>query len=205
MAAADDRGPVEPGRPSISPTVAMSSWQGVMESGLSKIDDTLLTIASCMMWVLMLGTVAGVVARSLLKAKFTGLFEVSAAYLFIGIVMLVLGVLQAKDEHIRITLLVERSRPRGRAAWGLFAYLLGAVVCATVAYYAWILLVESIRTGALVPALVDLPLWVSRLLIFVGYVSWTVHFLQSASIAYSNIRVHSRVSDTSAGSDRSSI
>jgi TRAP-type C4-dicarboxylate transport system permease small subunit len=156
-----------------------------------------------MMWVLMLGTVAGVVARSILKVKFTGFFEFSAAYLFIGIVMLVLGVLQAKDEHIRITLLVERSGPRGRAAWGLFAYSLGAVVCATVAYYAWSLLIESIRTGALVPALVDLPLWVSRLLIFTGYAAWTIHFLRSASIAWSRVKIGGQRSGTSIESGRS--
>jgi TRAP-type C4-dicarboxylate transport system permease small subunit len=101
--------------------------------------------------------------------------EVSV-YLFAGAMLLGAAYTLMRERHVRVELLIDRFAPKTRDILYLVTSGGGAAFCGLVAYRGWFDLLEVIETGETTATTMRLPLWLTDLPLFVGFVLLTVQF-----------------------------
>jgi len=84
-----------------------------------------------------------------------------------------------RGAHIRVTLVL-LWLPKGvRSATTVFVCAAGAAVCAFLAWYSWVLVLESHEFGDRSPGLLGIPLWIPQTAIAVGAVILAISLIDS--------------------------
>ena len=102
--------------------------------------------------------------------------EVSV-YLFAGAMLLGAAYTLMRERHVRVDLLVDRLSPRTQDMFYFVTSLGGAAFCGLIAYYGWYDLLEVIETGETTATTLRVPLWLTDMPLFVGFVLLTLQFL----------------------------
>lgn len=101
--------------------------------------------------------------------------EVSV-YLFAGAMLLGAAYTLMRERHVRVELLLERFAPKTQDILHLVSSLGGAAFCALVAYFGWFDLLEVIETGETTATTMRVPLWLTDMPLFIGFVLLTAQF-----------------------------
>ena len=124
---------------------------------------------------------AGIILFIEVVCRYTGhptswIPEVSV-YLFAGAMLLGAGYTLMRERHVRVELLIERFPPRIQDMFYLLTALGGAVFCGLIAYLGWFDLLEVIETGETTATTMRVPLWLTDLPLFAGFLLLTFQFL----------------------------
>ena len=98
-------------------------------------------------------------------------------YLFAGSMLLGAAYTLQRERHVRVELLIERFSPRTQDIFYFLTALGGAAFCALIVYFAWFDMLEVIETGETTPTSLRVPLWLTELPLFIGFVLLTIQFL----------------------------
>ncbi len=107
---------------------------------------------------------------------------IPAAFEFMATMMVVTVFLatslgQARRNHIRVEVLVNRLPPAGRKFFELLQHLLSAGMWGLIAWYGWKAGVHSVSVGEYAPGLIKFPVWPARLILGFGATLMTVQCL----------------------------
>ncbi|MDD9877579.1 MAG: TRAP transporter small permease [Magnetovibrio sp.] len=107
---------------------------------------------------------------------------VPAAFEFMATMMVVTVFLgtalaQARRNHIRVEVIVDRLPPGGRKFMELVQHLLSALMWGLIAWYGWKSGIHSVSVGEYATGLINFPTWPARLILAVGATLMTVQCL----------------------------
>lgn len=97
-------------------------------------------------------------------------------WLFVALSFLGMGWVLREQAHIRLTLLVDRARPRTQAWLLLLANVLSLAFCLLFLASVWRNFVQVYRTGVTAPGALDVPLYPVWAVVLVGTVLLVLQF-----------------------------
>ncbi len=100
----------------------------------------------------------------------------TSVYLFAGAMLLGASYTLMRERHVRVELLVCRFSPRVQDVLYLVTSLGGMAFCLMIAVFGWSDLLEVIETGETTPTTMRVPLWLTDLPLFIGFVLLSVQF-----------------------------
>lgn len=103
-------------------------------------------------------------------------FEFMAA-MMVFTVFLGTALAQARRNHIRVEVIVNRLPPGGRKVMEAVQHTLSAVMWGLIAWYGWKPGIHSVSVGEYATGLINFPLWPARLILGVGATLMTVQCL----------------------------
>lgn len=106
----------------------------------------------------------------------------SSVYLFCGAMLCGAAYTLQHGNHVRVELLIMHLSPCAQARFDAVTALGGAAFCALVSLHAWDHLADVILTGETTPTAMRLPLWITDLPLFIGFVLLTLQFVAIALI-----------------------
>ncbi|MGS1096869.1 TRAP transporter small permease (plasmid) [Aquamicrobium terrae] len=141
--------------------------------------DVTAVLASVILMVMMLATVAKIAIRATFNIGILGIDQIS------GIMMVYMTFLGAawvlrSEGHVMVDLLTASVGPRTQRALNILSSLIGAAVCFAMTYYASKAIGLSLRRGVVVAAELEIPRAVSLFAIPVGCVLLGIEFLRRA-------------------------
>ena len=97
---------------------------------------------------------------------------------------------QARRNHIRVEVIVNRLPPGGRKFMELIQHSLSALMWGLIAWYGWKSGFHATAVGEYAPGLINFPVWPARLILGFGASLMTVQCLfDIAGVYFSNFRV----------------
>jgi TRAP-type C4-dicarboxylate transport system permease small subunit len=158
----------------------------LIEKYLAKINLVIAAVCG-VVWVLfMLMVVGDVTGRYAFLAPIDGTMEVGQNVLAFSVFLSWAAVL-ARNQHIRVLIVVDRMSPRWRYAFDILALVLGFAVILPIAFYSFSFAAESIRlkeTGITY----GIPLYPGKLALFVGASLFALQFFIQVLIRLFSIR-----------------
>lgn len=100
----------------------------------------------------------------------------TSVYLFAGAMLLGSAYTLMRERHVRVELFIERFSPRVQDILYLLTALGGMAFCLLIAAYAWGDLLEVIETGETTATTMRVPLWLTDMPLFIGFVLLSVQF-----------------------------
>lgn len=100
----------------------------------------------------------------------------TSVYLFAGAMLLGSAYTLMRERHVRVELFIERLSPRTQDILYLLTALGGMAFCLLIAVYAWGDLREVIETGETTATTMRVPLWITDMPLFIGFVLLSVQF-----------------------------
>ena len=145
-----------------------------IEQVLTRINMGIAVVCGVVWILFMLMVVGDVTGRYAFLAPIEGTMEVGQNVLAFAVFLSWAAVL-ARNQHIRIFIVVDRMSPRWRYAFDVLALVLGFAVILPIAFYGYSFAMESIRikeTGITY----GIPLYPGKLALFVGAVLFALQF-----------------------------
>lgn len=113
----------------------------------------------------------------------------TSVYLFCGAMLCGAAYTLQEGRHVRVELLIMRLPLRMQIWLDVATALGGAAFCALVTVHAWEHLADVLLTGETTPTAMRVPLWITDLPLFVGFVLLTLQFLAIALTLAAQSRV----------------
>ncbi len=113
----------------------------------------------------------------------------TSVYLFCGAMLCGAAYTLQQGSHVRVELLIMHLPLRVRIWLDVATALGGAAFCALVTVHAWEHLADVLLTGETTPTAMRVPLWITDLPLFVGFVLLTLQFLAIALTLAAQSRV----------------
>lgn len=129
--------------------------------------------AACL--VMGVHVVVDVLSRAIFNSPLGGTIDYVQYWWMPCIAFLAMAHTQALEQHLRVTILVDRLSPAVRRQVDIAAYLLSAVAIAALVFYGWIEAVGAWEVGEAALGTVVVPIWPLR---FVAFIGLLVFFLQ---------------------------
>lgn len=99
-----------------------------------------------------------------------------SVYLFAGAMLLGAAYTLMRERHVRVELLIERFAPRTQDVLYLLTAIGGMAFCGLIVYFSWFDLLEVIETGETTATTMRVPLWLTDMPLFIGFVLLTMQF-----------------------------
>ncbi|NUZ04546.1 TRAP transporter small permease [Piscinibacter koreensis] len=157
---------------------------------MRRVLDGIYTGAALLAALCMVATLVLVLANILdryITLPFRGL-DMYAGYAMAGAGFLSLAHTFKRGEHIRVTLVLNALKPRGRRHLDTFALLLGALVSALFTYYSVRLVSNSLAFHDISTGNDATPLWIPQLVMAVGAVVLSIALLDELILALTGRR-----------------
>lgn len=151
-----------------------------IEKYLTKINLVLAMVCGVVWFLFMLMTVGDVTGRYLFLSPIPGTMEVGSVVLAFSVFMSWAAVL-ARNQHIRIFIVLDRMSPRLRYWFDILCYVCGFAVIVPIAYYGLSFAAESIKIREF-GITYGIPLWPGKLALFVGCSLLSLEFLMQLLI-----------------------
>ncbi|MGI9301666.1 MAG: TRAP transporter small permease subunit [Gammaproteobacteria bacterium] len=103
-------------------------------------------------------------------------FEFMATMMVVN-VFLAVSLGQARRNHIRVEVIVNRLPPAARKFANILQYALSALLFALIAWFAWPAAMHSFNVGEYAPGLINFPVWPARFILAIGTSLMTVQCL----------------------------
>lgn len=100
----------------------------------------------------------------------------TSVYLFAGAMLLGAAYTLMRERHVRVELFIQRFSPRAQDAFYLITSLGGMAFCLLIAVHGWVDLLEVIETGETTATTMRVPLWLTEMPLFIGFVLLSVQF-----------------------------
>ncbi len=104
----------------------------------------------------------------------------TSVYLFAGAMLLGSSYTLMREKHVRVELATCRFSPRVQDILFLVTSFAGMAFCVLVAHHGWIDLMDVIETGETTATTMRVPLWLTEMPVFVGFVLLAVQFFIQA-------------------------
>ena len=104
----------------------------------------------------------------------------TALYLFAGAMLLGAPYTLLRERHVRVELITCRLPRRAQDILFLCTSLVGTAFCLLVAQYAWVELMDVIKTGETTSTPLRVPLWLKDMPMLIGFSLLSVQFLIQA-------------------------
>jgi TRAP-type C4-dicarboxylate transport system permease small subunit len=104
----------------------------------------------------------------------------TSVYLFAGAMLLGSSYTLMREKHVRVELAICRLSPRLQDLCYLFTSLGGAAFCLLVAQHGWVDLMDVIETGETTATTMRVPLWLTDMPLFIGFVLLSIQFFIQA-------------------------
>lgn len=150
---------------------------------LRRITSVLSLVANAMVALMMLHIAFEVMMRSVFGISVPGTLALVSKYYLPAVVFLPLAMAERRDNHISVEVLTQLMSSRVQRLLALFAWLLGAVVFATLAYQTLLDAVEKFEIGAFeLDAGYRFDTWPSYYLLPIGFATVTLVLLYKAAV-----------------------
>lgn len=133
-------------------------------------------IASVLVLIIMLLTVADVTGRYLFNFPIQGTIDIASA-LLVASTLLTLAYIQHKDKHIYVDFIVTRVPPKVRHTMELFALIIFFLIAAIGAWRCAPDMVMSWQTGEATSGIIEIPYAPLRTVVFFSFVLLTLCLL----------------------------
>ena len=100
----------------------------------------------------------------------------TCVYLFAGGLLLGSSYALSREKHVRVELVTGLLSPRLQDICFLLTSIGGAAFCLLVAYHGWVDLMDVIETGETTATTMRVPLWLTEMPVFVGFVLLAMQF-----------------------------
>jgi len=154
---------------------------GELRNGfLSRVTSTMNAVGCAWTGALMVLTVIDVGGRYLFNRPLTGAPEIIQASI-VGITFLQIPYVQFMDQHLKVTVFLDKMGEKARNVINAISYFLGAFLFAMIGYSGWGLLIKAIETAEYdgTPASLMVPTWpVRSLIVFCAAVMVIVQWKQ---------------------------
>jgi len=140
-------------------------------------------IASVLLTLMMLATVAKVALRVTVNHGILGIDQVSGT-LMVYITFLGAAWVLRKDGHVTVEIFVNSLNEKARRALQVMASLVGAAACLAVTYFSIIAINLSVQRGVVVAAELDIPRAVNLAVIPLGCFLLGIEFIRRAMRFY---------------------
>jgi TRAP-type C4-dicarboxylate transport system permease small subunit len=157
-----------------------------IEQVLTRINMVIAVVCGVVWILFMLMVVGDVTGRYVFLAPIAGTMEVGQNVLAFAVFLSWAAVL-ARNQHIRVLILVDRMSPRWRYAFDVLALVMGFAVILPIALYGFSFATESLRlkeTGITY----GIPLYPGKLALFVGAILFALQFFIQLLIRLFSIR-----------------
>lgn len=161
-----------------------------LRRSLDALYDGAAILAAVQMVGLLLMVVASIVARQL-HVHVPGT-DAYAGYLMAGAGFLALAHTLKRNEHIRVTLLINAARGRARRALELWALVAGATLAGLFAFYAVRLAWQSHEFNDVSTGNDATPLWIPQLSMAAGSIIMTIAFIDELLLELRGARPHTQ-------------
>lgn len=142
--------------------------------GLSRF---LMVLGVIALMLMMIQTVADVVARNVFRKPIEGSLEIVSVYHMVAVVFLPLALVERRHEHITVDLLVQSLPHALRRVVTVFAYLVCAVFFAVLSYQTMIDALEAYRIGEILMSSIYITVWPAKFLLPVGFAAMFMQVL----------------------------
>ncbi|MCR2764353.1 TRAP transporter small permease [Microbacterium sp. zg.B48] len=112
--------------------------------------------------------VADVIGRAVFNHPLPATLEIVSFMWMPTIVYLAVAYAQLKNEHLRVTLSVERLHGRSRRIADVVGFGIGGLVIGMMTAYAWMSAARSVAILEMRPAVIYVPLWPFRVVVVIG-------------------------------------
>lgn len=153
------------------------SWLGIID-GAVRVTIGAVSVFVALMALQLIVESAG---RNLLSAPLPGTNDVITYVWMPGIAILALGYAQLRDEHIRVTILTEKTSPQARRVLEIATEAIGGLTALALAVLSTQVFLQALKIGKRAISTSWLPLWPGQLLVAVGF---AVCFLAAAARIY---------------------
>ena len=162
--------------PSLEPAQAASPWAplglGALHMVVAGFDRLLAVLAALAMVAAFVSVALGVIAR-LAGWDIAGL-DAYAGYAIAAALFLALPQTLRRQEHIRVTLLIERLGPRGRSVLEAWSLLVGFALAGYLAVYALRLVWVSREMHDVSQSADATPLWIPQIAVALGCIGFAL-------------------------------
>lgn len=129
----------------------------------------LVWVVGALVVLMALNIIIDVVGRNVLNMSIYGTTELVSFVWMPGIACLALGYAQFRNEHIRVTLLLENLSPRAERVLDVFAELVALLLAVWIIQLCWYEFTDSRALGETATGLTWLPKWPGRLCLVLAY------------------------------------
>ncbi|MFQ5935954.1 MAG: TRAP transporter small permease subunit [Acidiferrobacterales bacterium] len=150
----------------------MKAQRSAIAAWLMKINLACAFLSGVALLLMMIAGAADVIGTNLdlggLRASpIPAAFEFMATMMVVN-VFLAMSLAQARRNHIRVEVLVNRLPKRLQKAADFVQYVLGVVFFGLIAWFAWPAAVHSFSVGEYAPGLINFPVWPARFILAFG-------------------------------------
>lgn len=110
------------------------------------------------------------------SGKPTNWIAETSVYLFSGAMLLGASYTLMRGRHVRVELLICRFSPKTQDLCYLVTSIVGMVFCIIVASHGWADLMDVIETGETTATTMRVPLWLTEMPLFLGFMLTAVQF-----------------------------
>lgn len=123
----------------------------------------------------------------------------TSVYLFASAMLLGSAYTLMRGRHVRVELLIERLSPRAQDVCYLVTNLGGMAFCILIACHGWVDLMDVIETGETTATTMRVPLWITEMPLFIGFVLLSAQFFVLACDRIARLRLGSPAGQAKAG------
>ena len=146
-----------------------------MNRALDRVEDALAYLASCMLVFTVVFVPIDVGSRYFFGAPITWVYEVTE-YILLMVPCLGMAWLARHNGHVVIDVLTSRLDERARRRLEAGMFLLVALACAFIAWWAGVVTVQSYQARAIIENVLQTPQWLIYVSIPVGFALTAIEF-----------------------------